>query len=261
MAEFDQTSAAHAVLIEVAQVLGAFRNDVVIVGGWVPELLYPDKQHIGSLDVDLAVAPTALAGNAYQSICQRLLKAGYSHHTPPTHFTKQIIGASDPVKVDLISGQYIQGGKSASIVVNELQISSVRGIDLAFEAWDEIEIAGVMPDGARNVVRVRIVRPEVFILIKAFALGERQKEKDAYDIAFVLRHYVPDLTMLAGRMQPHIASGLGQEAYQILKAKFATHDSIGPVWAASMFPGTDTEFEQRAAFEDAQELFRLVGQE
>ena len=37
--------------------IGAFREEIVIVGGWVPELFYPNSGHPGSLDVDLAVSP------------------------------------------------------------------------------------------------------------------------------------------------------------------------------------------------------------
>ena len=260
MAEFDQTAASRAVLIEVANVLGAFRNHLVVVGGWVPELLFPNQEHIGSLDVDLAVAPTALSANSYQTICARMLDAGYSHHTSPTRFSKAVAGAPEPVKVDLISGEYSQGEKSVSVHVNELQINSVRGIDLAFEGCDEMEITGRMPDGSVNMVRARVVRPEVFVLIKAFALDERMKEKDAYDIAFVLHHYEPTLAMLAERMRPHVVTGLGREAYEILRAKFAAVDSVGPVWAAQAVPGTGHDIEQlqRAAYEDAQELFRLL---
>jgi hypothetical protein len=261
MAESDQTTAGRAVLIEVANVLGAFRDHLVVVGGWVPELLFPNQEHIGSLDVDLAVAPTALSANSYQTICARMRDAGYSHHTSPTRFSKAVPGAPDPVKVDLISGEYSQGEKSASVHVNELQISSVRGIDLAFEGCDEMEIAGRMPDGSLNVVRARIVRPEVFVLIKAFALAERMKEKDAYDIAFVLHHYEPSLVTLAERMRPHLITGLAREAFEILRAKFAAVDSVGPVWAAQAVPGTGHDIVQlqRAAYEDAQELFHSVG--
>jgi len=46
MTSFDPTTASRAVLIEVLNVLGAFRDDIVLVGGWVPELLYPDRGHI-----------------------------------------------------------------------------------------------------------------------------------------------------------------------------------------------------------------------
>jgi hypothetical protein len=86
--EFDAQSASRAVLIEVMQVLGTFRDKIVIVGGSVPELLYPDRGHIGTLDVDLAVAPTALGGGAYETILKRLTDAGYTHQIKPTRFVK-----------------------------------------------------------------------------------------------------------------------------------------------------------------------------
>ena len=261
MAQFNsQIEASRSVLIEVANVLGSFRDHLVLVGGWVPELLFPNRGHMGSLDVDLAVAPTALADNAYQTICRRLLDAGYIHKIDPTCFVKEVAGAPEPVKVDLISGQYQAGQKSTAIRINELALSSLKGTDLAFEACDVLEITGRMPDGMQNVVRVRIVRPEAFILIKAFALDERTKDKDAYDIAFVLRRYEPNLPTLAEQLRPHVAKGLGREAYEILKAKFASIDSVGPDRAARAVPGTGQDYEQlrRAAFEDAQQLFRLL---
>jgi hypothetical protein len=104
------------------------------------------------------------------------------------------------------------------------------------------------------------VRPEAFVLIKAFALDERTREKDAYDIAFVLRHFEPDLATLAERIRRHLAYGLGREAYGILKNKFATLNSVGPKWAAEAAPGTGEDFEQlqRSAYADARELFHLV---
>lgn len=63
-----ETEAARAVLLEVLNALGAMGDDLVIVGGWVPDLLYPSSNHMGSLDVDLAVSPKAIGGNAYSSI-------------------------------------------------------------------------------------------------------------------------------------------------------------------------------------------------
>jgi hypothetical protein len=44
------------------------RDEIVIVGGWVPDLLYPKRNHMGSFDVDLAVSPKALGGNGLFSI-------------------------------------------------------------------------------------------------------------------------------------------------------------------------------------------------
>lgn len=260
MAKIDQTSASRAVLIEVSNVLGAFREHLVIVGGWVPELLFPNRGHIGSLDVDLAISSLALTDNAYETIMKRLTEAGYTHRIDPTRFTKNVAGASEPVKVDLISGQYHHGKKVKTIQVNELQIDCLSGVDLAFTAFDEIEVPGTMPDGTANKVRIRIVRPEAFILIKAFALNERIKEKDAYDVSFVLRHYQPSLASLAKKLNELLQHPLAREGYEILQAKFAGIDSVGPVWAARVYQEQAQDYEQarRAAFEDAQELFRIV---
>jgi tRNA nucleotidyltransferase/poly(A) polymerase len=63
-----ETEAARAVLIEVLNALGAMRGEIVIVGGWVPDLLYPKRNHMGSFDVDLAVSPKTLGGNGLFSI-------------------------------------------------------------------------------------------------------------------------------------------------------------------------------------------------
>ena len=77
MPVFDPTSASRAVLIEVMNVLGVFRDKIVLVGGWVPDLLYPNSGHIGSLDVDLAVSQSAIGANAYETILNRMIEAGY----------------------------------------------------------------------------------------------------------------------------------------------------------------------------------------
>ena len=261
MSSFNPTTASHAVLIEVANAIGAQRQDFVIIGGWVPELLYPGKGHMGSLDVDLAVSPSAKAGNVYSTILQRLLKAGYSHATSPTRFLKAIAGVDEPVKVDLVGAQYQDGQLVNSVQVGELQINTLRGVDLAFQASEEIEVSGQIPDGSRNTVRVRVVKPEAFLLIKAFALDERVKDKDAYDIAFVLRNFQPSLKAMAAPLRPMISSGLGKEGYRILMKKFGSLDAIGPAAAARVFQqqGENYEQAQRAAFEDAQALFEAIG--
>ena len=53
----DQVEAAKSVLIELVHLLGQYRDDIVVVGGWVPHLLLPQYplQHVGSIDVDLAL--------------------------------------------------------------------------------------------------------------------------------------------------------------------------------------------------------------
>ena len=46
-----QVEAARRVLVDLGQVLAAFMDCVVVVGGWTPDLLLPeaDEPHVGSI--------------------------------------------------------------------------------------------------------------------------------------------------------------------------------------------------------------------
>lgn len=255
-----EAEAARAVLLEVLNALGAMRDELIIVGGWVPDLLYPASHHMGSLDVDLAVSPEALGGNAYSTIRERLTRIGYTMHESPTRFFRTLPDLASPIKIDLVTGQYVSKHKQDSILVDEIRISALRGIDLAFEAFEVIAIEGRMPDGSINQVTARLVAPEAYILIKAVALDERTKDKDAYDVAFVLKHYQPSLADLAKKVRAISRAGIGKDALELLRTKFRTIDSVGPVWAgrAAATAGEDPEQFQRAAYEDAADLFAAL---
>jgi hypothetical protein len=58
-----QVEAARRVLVDVGQALGSFRDAIVVIGGWVPDLLLPNPEieHVGSIDVDLALDVAKLA--------------------------------------------------------------------------------------------------------------------------------------------------------------------------------------------------------
>ena len=74
-----KVNAARSVLLELSHLLGAYRSGIVIVGGWVPGLLFPgmDEEHIGSTDVDLALDRKILQEVGYRSILELLLARGY----------------------------------------------------------------------------------------------------------------------------------------------------------------------------------------
>jgi len=253
-----QQDEARSVLLETLNVLGVFREHLVVVGGWVPDLLYPGKKHIGSIDVDLAVAPAALADDAYSTIRARMSKAGFQHHAPPTHFTMDTLSGS--IKVDLITGQYQTGQKEPAILVNELKINTLRGLDLAFEYSDMIEISGIMRNGATNTVQARVVRPEAFVLIKAFAMEDRLKAKDAYDVYFVAANYPAGPKDLGNRIASMFPNGLAEEGVRILSKKFAQLDSIGPVHVAEVLgqQGNDVAQSQQAAYQYVRAMLQAV---
>ncbi len=79
--EYDRslTDAAQRVLLELARLLHEYSKGIVVVGGLVPGLLFeqPQQEHIGSIDVDLALDHDILQEVGYRSILQLLLKRGY----------------------------------------------------------------------------------------------------------------------------------------------------------------------------------------
>lgn len=74
-----EVQAARSVLLELARLLGQYRNDVVLVGGWVPEILFPEAElvHVGSLDIDLALNHRTLQDAGYRTIHELLLERAY----------------------------------------------------------------------------------------------------------------------------------------------------------------------------------------
>src|SRR5438876_496333 len=70
-----QIEAAHRVLVDIGQVLASFSDCVVVVGGWVPDLLLTDAEepHIGSIDVDLALDAAKLSEGRYAELLKLLL--------------------------------------------------------------------------------------------------------------------------------------------------------------------------------------------
>ena len=75
----DAVAAARSVLLELAHVLAEYRDSIVLVGGWVPALLFPEARspHVGSIDIDLALDHRALKDPGYRTIRRLLIARGY----------------------------------------------------------------------------------------------------------------------------------------------------------------------------------------
>ncbi len=106
----DAVEAARQVMLEVTRALGEYADSIVIVGGWVPELLLAatGAKHIGSNDVDLALNHRKLTEAGYRTIREHLLRRGYAQHLDqPFVFlrTVSVNGREIVVHVDLLSGE------------------------------------------------------------------------------------------------------------------------------------------------------------
>lgn len=74
-----ENQAVFSVLVELAQILGSQHGNFVVVGGFVPSLLYANAtpEHIGTLDIDLDLNPEALGDYDYADLVLELESHDY----------------------------------------------------------------------------------------------------------------------------------------------------------------------------------------
>ncbi len=258
--------AAYSVLIEVVRILGEYRENIVLIGGWVPQFLFQQKGdlHTGSTDVDLALDHKRIGDEAYKGIHDLLLERAYQPGKQPFIFHRSVTidGIEVSVQVDLLSGEYEGTSKRhRHQKVQEIRARKVRGCDLAFDDPIELTIEGTLPGGAEDSATIRVASIVPFLIMKAIALDLRLKEKDAYDIYYCLKQYSDKLDDLVAEFRPHLENGLIQEGLAKLSKNFASVAHTGPKFVAAFEEISDTENRiqmERDAFERVNYLLRKL---
>lgn len=263
----DAVQAAQSVMLELARILGEYKNDIAIVGGWVPYLLLGEdgKRHIGSTDVDIALNHLSLQEIGYKTIAQILTAHGYAIGVQPFIFYRTVrVGEKElRVQVDLLAGEY--EGSSASRrtqSVQDVKPRKARGCDLVFEMNEKIRIEGVLPDGGIDAAEIQVASIVPFLVMKGIAMSERLKEKDAWDIYFCLCNYPHGLDALALAFMPHLNHGLVREGLQKIAEKFASSEHVGAVHVARFEQIVDDEeraIRQQDAYQRVSYLLEQLG--
>lgn len=257
--------AAKSVLIELMHILGEYRDDMVLVGGWIPDLLIPTslERHVGSIDVDVALNHKELTEAGYRMIGEILRQHGYiQDQQQPFIFRKDVRG--QVVQVDFLSGEYGGTGKGRRTQkALDMQPRKARGCDLAFQIPPtQVAVKGKLPDGALDEVNVQVASVVPFLAMKGMALEDRRKAKDAYDIYFVLQNYPGGVDEVVKAFHPHLKLGLVQEGLKKMAGKFASLDHVGPRDVAGFEETLDVEeraIRQRDAFEKVRYLLKQLG--
>jgi hypothetical protein len=234
--------------------LGAreYRDSIVLIGGWVPYFILEEKkqEHVGSLDVDLALDFRTISDQTYSTILQILNKRGYEQSEEQPFIFYRSIRMEDEreirVEIDLLSGEY--GGTSTTHrtqSVQDVRVRKARGCDLAFRNYIKIKLLGKMPDGSGNMVTIKVATVVSFLAMKGMVLWTRFKEKDAYDIYFTILNYPGGFEELAKEFEPHIDNKLVREGLGKIKTKFSDVNATGPIWVSIFEEISDTEEKER----------------
>ncbi len=262
--------AAHSVMLELAHVLGEYRDSIAIVGGWVPLLILPEakERHVGSTDVDMVLDHKILQEPGYETIRRKLETRGYRQDDDQPfifYWDVTLDGETVKVEVDLLAGEYEgTGRRRRTQKIQDARARKARGCDLVFsiEDGEEILISGIRPDGHRDSVRIKVAGVVSFLVMKGMALADRENEKDAYDIYFVLKNFPGGIDRLVDRFIPYASNRLVREGLEKIAEKFASPEHIGPGFLADFEDETDPEEREllrRDAFEQVNSFLRKLG--
>ena len=229
--------AAQRVLLELWTILPGFADAMTIVGGSAPPLLtgeQPDDPYVGTLDVDLVIDPIGVPEEVYRTIAELLRERGYVQLDQPFRWLRSVRVDERliDVEVDLLAPITPRGGAGHrhERIGGEPLARRTEGAELVRAAFVDHEIAGLLPDGRSNRVSVRVATPSALVILKALAMGQRDKPKDAYDIDYVLAHI--GIEDVAAGIRNVTETEIVTKAVGILAEEFSSIDAIGPASVA-----------------------------
>ncbi len=253
-----QIETAFRVLVDLGQVLSPFKDCLVVVGGWIPDLLIPqpEEPHIGSIDVDLALDAGKLEEGGYAKLLETLLNTRrYRQADEPFRLFAEVDleDGGAPVRVDVDFLKSPEPERTSPGSQKGSDRSTPAAVTPRLGGHPELVlITGRMIRGQANTVRLHVASIADFLIMKSYALANRDKPKDVYDLCFCLDHYPGGLEKLAANWKRRIGERDVIKSIEILKEKFATVDSYGPMQVAEFHHAISREErDQRArrAFE------------
>jgi hypothetical protein len=133
------------------------------------------------------------------------------------------------------------------------------GLQLVERDWQAVTVEGLTLAGERASRDVRVCGPGAFIILKARAIRGRRKDKDAFDLYYVVRYYGAGLEDVVGALKPLLDADDAQEAVEWLRSDFSQHNSIGPMRAARFRYGQPDDAFQADVLGLVQRLLELIG--
>ena len=273
------TAASRSVLLEVMAVLRAYQDALILIGGWAPYYLLEFHRepgdrfvHVGSIDIDLVVDADKIGGPQYATIVELLTARGYRPapdrrgQPVPSSFERTVAAPTTDkpytIRVDflapLASGEPLR--VDAAQVQEDLFARKVRGCEAALRHHDMIELTGALPGGGTLTVPVRMADLVSCLTMKGIVLGERFREKDAYDIHALAAHHRGGPRAVAEALRPHLGEPLVQEAMQRIQEAFQTREGHGPAWVASFVSHPRFAQEYQRALTDAYMVMRELSE-
>lgn len=230
------TEAVKSVLVEMGQILGSYRGKFTVVGGSVPWLLLDaeDMEHVGTMDVDIALSAEALGEGEYAKLVESLVSNGYhfreNRRRFQLHRTVPDVDGSGSIEVvvDFLMPKDAKVVKNNPPFIDDFAVIRASGADLAVKYFEMVPVSGRMPNGGTNTVEIAVCSIPAFLAMKGHAMDGRYKQKDAYDIYYSVRNYPDGIEALAEQCTQLLDYESGRQGYQFINQKFDAVGGYGP---------------------------------
>lgn len=254
----EETAAVRSACLTVAATLGAYLDDVVIVGGLVPSLLIDvvspvaggDLGHVGTNDLDLGLSLGLLDDGRYMQVSSRLRAEGFVPDTNAAGNATVQRWRHGGLKVDFLMPPTRDQGAEFRVRNLEGDFGALvtPGLELAFDERVSIEIEGTTLTGERLTREVPVCGPGAYVALKTLAFADRVEPKDAYDMIYVVRRLPGGVSAVATKLRDHSVAHpeIVDRVVALLERDFATIDSIGPQRCAE-FEHLDIDIRDAAA--------------
>ncbi|MBN2603277.1 MAG: hypothetical protein JXA91_04000 [Candidatus Thermoplasmatota archaeon] len=117
--------------------------------------------------------------------------------------------------------------------ISGLLARKCHGVDIVYDNYIEETINGQFPGGGKTTETIRIANLVASLTMKGIVLGERYKEKDAYDIYYLVTYYKNGPIDVTKEINAYQTNDLTNEALATIKKDFESREASGPAWVAS----------------------------
>lgn len=237
----------HQVLCEVLDALGEAASGAYLVGGWAIYYVLdrPDRPvtrlpYAGTLDVDVALVVQV---SELEGLVQGLISKGYF---PGKHIENRLLrefpgSGIEPVAVDFLRGDQ----------------------EVLQNLTHRISVVGETPEGMPFEGSVAVANIEACVAMKAIAFDQDPKDKDAYDIYYLVTHARDEQGDCADHVKATLDRPLIERGLKVLEIHFGRLEGRGLRKAMQMLRDQDgmNPIDARAAVRGSlRSFFHKLGQ-
>ncbi len=269
------------VLFSALDALRDYLSDIVIVGGWVPQI-YAWKEEtpeipVRSFDVDAAVAQK-LPLRGEKRIVEVMEAAGFDKEIADAGFGLAVFGRKKlqvtqffyrkgkvKVPVEFITPLFGRGEDTSVVIQGGLVVPALRYTDIVLAHTETVSLLGETLAGKRKYFTFKVPTLPAFVFAKGLIFERRSdNDKRGKDLAYILETLKrPAWRKAAIDGLPQIAAKHPAGWYRTFKRQldsaFTTVGSTGPAWVSLQYPDRVPAEIRSEAFKTFRDFLKELG--